>query len=393
MARYQFVVIACGLMLGGALGCASEDPTPAGTGATIGGPAQPATGTGSGAGSGAPSTGAPTGPQTSTPTPGNNPGAQPGTMTPPSNPGTTGTAGGAAPIAGAGAPMAGSAAPMAGASAPMQPSTPRTGETCLQPGSGSYGEPGPYKVKMTTVDLGMGSPICPMQTTSKFTIFAPDPLEASCPHPIVAWGNGTGVNSDSLDAYAFFSQNAASWGIVVIAAHDPNSGCGNYHKVGLDHLLKLNTDAASPFKGKLSTRAGVSGHSQGAFGASAGSSHPNVEATVAVGGTATASAKVSVLTLTGTEDIVMNPAQIAARAGGKAFVASWEGGDHFSTETVAGYLARDKGTLQMQRLYAAWFRCFLGDDSKACALFEGGAPDMCGMCKEPGWAVLASKNM
>jgi hypothetical protein len=258
----------------------------------------------------------------------------------------------------------------------------------LLPGSGSYGEPGPYKVAKMEIDLGM---IQPMQNSGKFTIFYPEPLEASCKHPIVAWGNGTTVKG--ADTYAFFNENAASWGMVVAASHEDNAGSGAFHKAGLDWLLKQNADASSKFNGKLSTRAGVGGHSQGAFGASAGSSHPNVEATVAVGGTAASSMKVSVLTLTGTEDIVMNPAMVAERAAGKAFVASWQGGDHFATETIAGYLSRDAGTMQMQRLYAAWFRCFLADDTKACALFEGGTPSGCGICKDQGWAVLASKNL
>jgi hypothetical protein len=277
---------------------------------------------------------------------------------------------------------------MAGAGAPSTPPTAHEGETCLMPGSGSYGEPGPYKVAKMEIDLGM---IQATQNSGKFTVFYPQPLEASCKHPIVAWGNGTTVKG--ADTYAFFNENAASWGMVVAASWEDNAGSGAFHKAGLDWLLKQNDDASSPFHGKLSTRAGVGGHSQGAFGASAGSSHPNVEATVAVGGSAASSAKVAVLTLTGTEDIVMNPAMIAERAAGKAFVASWQGGDHVGTETIAGYLSRDPGTMQMQRLYAAWFRCFLADDSKACALFEGGTPSGCGICKDMGWAVLASKNL
>jgi hypothetical protein len=42
---------------------------------------------------------------------------------------------------------------------------------------------------------------------------------------------------------------------------------------------------------------------------------------------------------------------------------------------------------------SAWFRCFLADDDVACKLFEGGAPGNCGICKDPGWAMLASKNL
>ena len=64
-------------------------------------------------------------------------------------------------------------------------------KTCLKAGTGDYAKKGPYAVKREVVDLGMG--IATNQATGQFTIFSPEPLEASCPHPIVAWGNGTGV--------------------------------------------------------------------------------------------------------------------------------------------------------------------------------------------------------
>ena len=98
---------------------------------------------------------------------------------------------------------------------PAQPPTPRGGETCLQAGNGNYSEPGPYKVGSMDVDLGM---IQASQNSGMFTIFYPEPLEADCPHPIVAWGNGTTVTGSAV--YAFFNSNAASWGMVVAASHE-----------------------------------------------------------------------------------------------------------------------------------------------------------------------------
>jgi hypothetical protein len=263
---------------------------------------------------------------------------------------------------------------------------PRTGENCLQPGSGMYTEPGPYQVGMMDVDLGM---IEATQNSGKFTIFYPMPLEADCLHPIVVWGNGTTVMGSGT--YGFFNSNAASWGMVVAASHEDNTGSGNHHRAGIDYLLAQNDDSSSMFYQKLSTRVGVSGHSQGGFGASRAFSHASVETAVIVGATARASDKVSVIVLTGTEDIAAGAT--TAGAGGPMFVASWEGGDHVRTQTIAGYIGRDPGTLQMQRLYSAWFRCFLADDSTACELFYGGTPDGCGICSDMGWASLSSANM
>jgi len=145
------------------------------------------------------------------------------------------------------------------------PLTPK-GKLCLQPGNGNYTSPGPYQVGKMNIDLGM---IEATQHTGKYTIYYPMPLETNCLHPIVAWGNGTGV-TDSDFTYDFLNSNAASWGMVVAASSEDNTGSGNFHKAGIDYLLEQNMDPMSMFYNKLSTRAGVSGHSQGGFGASIG---------------------------------------------------------------------------------------------------------------------------
>lgn len=322
--------------------------------------------------------------------------------------GTVPPAAATVPVAGQAAPstpvtpptMSSMSVPPSGApaspGAPTTPSAPgaqpwnTSGTTCLAPGTGQFGEPGPYQVGMMDVDLGM---IQPEQTTGKFTIFYPMPWEAECLHPIVAWGNGTGVNDATT--YAFFNSNAASWGMVVIASHDPNTGSGAFHKAGIDYMLQQNEDSASMFHKKLSARVGTSGHSQGAFGSVAGASHPNVSVNVGVGGGASGAAQHASLCLTGTEDIAAETCPGAVdRAQGPFFTASWNMGDHFVTQTLAGYISRDPGTMANQRLYAAWFRCFLADDGVACKLFQGATPADCGVCQEnQDWAVLKSKNI
>ena len=61
-----------------------------------------------------------------------------------------------------------------------------------------------------------------------------------------------------------------------------------------------------------------------------------------------------------------------------------------STETLMGYMLRDLGTRQMQRLYAGWFRCFLADDPLACAMFRGSP---CGICQDSGWTTIEGKHL
>lgn len=257
---------------------------------------------------------------------------------------------------------------------------PMMGTLCLK-GTGDYNAKGPYRVKKRDVTIG---------AQGAYTIFSPDPLDTNCKHPIVAWGNGTGVTGS--DVYAFYNEHAASWGIVVIAAHNSNVGSGMFHTAGLDYLLAQNKESGSEFFGKLSERAGTSGHSQGGAGANAGARHPSVQAIGNVQGAfGTAPAGKAFLCLTGTEDIAIMGCKSAVNGTkSPALYANWQGGTHTGTATIAGVLSGDQGTKQYTRLYTAWFRCFLGDDSNACKLFMGGAD--CPVCKDMGWAEIFAKN-
>jgi hypothetical protein len=273
----------------------------------------------------------------------------------------------------------------------MSMPTPHGNGTCLQGGSGDYSKAGPYQVAMTSVDLA--SMLSGAQSPTTYTIFAPATLEANCPHPIVAWGNGTSVTGSQT--YAFFNNNAASWGIVVIASDNPNSAMSPFLKVGIDYMLAQNMDSSSPYYGKLSTRTGVSGHSQGAMAAtSASTTATGVEALVQVEGGGVPKAGIAFLALSGTADNVVGtqaPTQSYMSATGPSMLAIYTGADHISTPTAGGYIQMNAGTIQFMRFYTAWFRCFLADDATACAMFKGGTS--CGVCSDPNWNMLESKNM
>ncbi|HZT53875.1 MAG TPA: hypothetical protein VE995_05800 [Gaiellaceae bacterium] len=246
---------------------------------------------------------------------------------------------------------------------------------------------------MQTEEIDLGMNIDSNEQTGKFTIFYPQPFETSCLHPVVAWGNGTGVTGPTT--YGFFNQNAASYGIVVIAAEDPDTGSGNYHVAGINYMTQQNADSSSKYYQKLDLKGvGVAGHSQGAIGATAGADKiANTAAEVCVAGGGTLPATVSFLGLTGTQDILESMTKSTFQSvPGPAFLADWDGGDHFTTETLAGFVAQNPGTIQMMGLYAAWFRCWLAGDQAACKVFQG-APTSCGACTNSGWATLAERNM
>lgn len=245
---------------------------------------------------------------------------------------------------------------------------------CLAPGSGDYTEEGPYGFEVMPGPIG-------------YTVYYPAQWEPGCEHPFAAWGNGTGVVGSLV--YAHLNSHVASWGIVVIASWDPLTALGLDHREGINWLLEQNENPESPFFGRLSQRAGVAGHSQGGIGASAAASHPNVVAEVNVQGGGGPNGRAALL-ITGTLDF-MNPSiQLSwLLSTGPTFLASLNGADHIIVPSILG--AGTELGIQVKRLYAAWFRCFLADDGEACALFTGG--DACGICDDPHFFNTRSKNL
>jgi hypothetical protein len=269
--------------------------------------------------------------------------------------------------------------------------------TCLQAGTGDYATTGPYAVDTMSVDLadaGLSGAASP----TTFTIYYPSPLEANCPHPIAAWGNGTGVTGQMT--YAFFNNNVASWGIVVIASDNSEVAASPYLSAGVDYLVAQNSNPSSVFYQKLGGKAGVAGHSQGGGAATAATTNANVVAEVCVEGYGVPKSGTAVLCLTGSQTdggpdnintvnaLVVE--QTYPGTTGPAFLADWDGGDHVTTPTLSGWYMQNPGTIQFVRLMTAWYRCYLASDGKACALFQGGTH--CGICDDPGWYELESKN-
>jgi hypothetical protein len=285
--------------------------------------------------------------------------------------------------AGAGASSGGSGGKGGSSSGSDAGAPPESTALCLQAGSGDYSKPGPYAVSMKSVDLATTGEVDGGPTTA--TIFYPTTLEANCPHPIAAWGNGTGVTGSTV--YGFFNNNVASWGIVVIAADNSNAASQPYLKAGIDYLLAQNKDSSSVFYGKLGTKAGVAGHSQGGFAATEASQQANVVSEVCVEGGGNQSTSVNSINSVNVDVIQMTYPGTT----GPGFLADWDGGDHLTTPTESGWIKQDPGTIQFVRLMTAWYRCYLANDNTACALFKGGSS--CTICKDPGWAEIESKNL
>jgi hypothetical protein len=273
-----------------------------------------------------------------------------------------------------------------------------TSSGCLMPGNGDYSKTGPYKVApVKTVDLGTFATLPSTPTT--YSIFYPENLNDNCPHPVVAWGNGTTVTGPAV--YQFFHNNLASWGIVVIASDNPNSAGGFqsgisqdvFLKPAMDYMIAQNADSTSEFFGKLSADYGTAGHSQGAIAATASSKHPNVRAEAQVEGGGTPKPGIAFLALSGTADTIVGtqaPTSSYGAATGPSMLAIYTGADHTGTPTALGWAQQSPATIAFLRLYTAWFRCYLGGDGAGCAVFRGQG---CEVCSDTNWATLDSKNL
>lgn len=95
-------------------------------------------------------------------------------------------------------------------------------------------------------------------------------------HPIVAWANGTGDTPIDPSTYAYFLRHLASWGFVVIATRDGETGYGDTILDSIAYMKAQAADPTSPFYDKLDTaHVGTAGHSQGATGAVNAMLHAN----------------------------------------------------------------------------------------------------------------------
>lgn len=122
-----------------------------------------------------------------------------------------------------------------------------------------------YATGPWAVTVAIGADCCD-SSGDRFDLYYPTQLgQNGFLHPILTWGNGTNSLSNK---YTFFLKHMASWGFVVIAAQDKNSGAGQTILDAANFLIAANSNPASVFFHKLNlSQVGSFGHSQGATGA------------------------------------------------------------------------------------------------------------------------------
>jgi hypothetical protein len=100
---------------------------------------------------------------------------------------------------------------------------------------------------------------------NKFDLYYPTNLGAGgFLHPIITWGNGTNGSAAAVD---YLLRHFASWGFVIVATEDKNTGAGQTILDAANYLVGQNNNSASIFYHKLNvSQIGAVGHSQGAGG-------------------------------------------------------------------------------------------------------------------------------
>lgn len=107
---------------------------------------------------------------------------------------------------------------------------------------------------------------CCDSSGNKFDVWYPTQLgKNGFRHPIITWGNGT----DAVPSqYSYLLSHLASWGFVVVASENEQTGTGQVILDAARWMVAQNDQASSIFFHVLSTtQVGAIGHSQGASGA------------------------------------------------------------------------------------------------------------------------------
>lgn len=122
-----------------------------------------------------------------------------------------------------------------------------------------YYAPGPWAI---TTAKAFG---CCDSSGATFDVWYPTNLgQNGFRHPIITWGNGT--NADP-SRYSYLLSHLASWGFVVVASDNVNTGTGQEILDAARWIAVQNDQASSIFYHVLApTRVGTIGHSQGASG-------------------------------------------------------------------------------------------------------------------------------
>ncbi|MGI5129293.1 chlorophyllase/cutinase-like alpha/beta fold protein [Pseudonocardia sp. CA-107938] len=231
-----------------------------------------------------------------------------------------------------------------------------------------WSEPGPWSVTVEALDAA-------------HTVYRPADLGApGTLHPVILWGNGTGVTPKLYDGLL---RHWASHGFVVAAANTPNAGSGTEMLAGATRLISENDRPDSPYHQRIDTaHIGASGHSQGGGGAIAAGADPRVSTTVPIepGPQGSIAALHGPLLLLGGQlDLVVPPPVL--------IIPRYAQADHvvavYAELAGAGHATPAGSGGGFRGVSTAWFRFWLSDDEAAAGVFFGPG---CAVCADRAWS-------
>ncbi|MFD3705377.1 acetylxylan esterase [Nocardia sp. NPDC058658] len=207
------------------------------------------------------------------------------------------------------------------------------------------------------------------------TVYRPTDL-GTTRHPVVIWGNGTGVGPGYYEQWLL--EHWAAAGFVVVAANTTMANSGAEMLVGGRELLRRNDQSDSVYYGKIATDAvAAAGHSQGGAGAINAGADDMVRTVLALqpGPLAVPGDILGpTLFLAGGADRIVDADRIVKplfdKAGQVPAIFAELGG--------AGHLEGRKYVDVM----TDWLRYQLLDDAAARARFVGAT---CGLCTDAAW--------
>ncbi|MGW6620900.1 poly(ethylene terephthalate) hydrolase family protein [Nocardia sp. NPDC055002] len=207
------------------------------------------------------------------------------------------------------------------------------------------------------------------------TVYRPADLGATR-HPVVIWGNGTGVGPGYYEEWLL--EHWAAAGFVVVAANTTMSNSGAEMLAGGRELLRRNDKSDSVYYGKIATdRVAAAGHSQGGAGAINAGADGMVRTVLALQpGPLASPGRIlgPTLFLAGAEDRIVDTDLIVKPLFDKAdqvpaIFAELGGAGHLDGREYVDVMTD-------------WLKYQLLDDAAARARFVGAT---CGLCTDSAW--------
>lgn len=244
---------------------------------------------------------------------------------------------------------------------------------------GSSGGTGAYTLDQKYSALG-GYPATSTKITD-FTLYHPQTMgQGGQKHPILTWGNGTGMATSNYDALLM---HLASWGFVVVATDSTMTLSGEEMLAGVDYLISENSNSLSAFYNKLDVNAVAAiGHSQGGWGvmnAAKGSNRIKCTVPIQPGPGRPEGVTQPMFLIGGTDDHIVNVDLIVRPIFNNAtcpvLMGVLDGATHFETTAPGGG--------RMRSYITAFLLTFLNNDQTARGAFYGG----CEICNNTNWEV------